>query len=59
MSEDQLLERDEAIFGDKAKHIQEQQERGDTVLNVDGIQERSQVILVADPTFAIQRLPFR
>lgn len=42
MSEDQLLDRDEAIHGPDAPHILDQKERGDTVIDANGLQEVNQ-----------------
>ena len=39
MSEDQLFDRDEAILGDRAEHMKEIEERGDTSIDPDQIAE--------------------
>ena len=43
MSEDQLFDRDEAILGDKAEHMQEMEERGDVAIDTDQIAEVDEV----------------
>ena len=49
VSEDQLLEREEAIRGDDAEHLKEMDGRGDTALSVDDLpEEDGQVSSTAD-----------
>ena len=43
VSEDQLMDRDEAIAGDDAEHIVGIEERGDTAINTDQIPEEEEI----------------
>lgn len=44
VSEDQLLDRDEAIKGKNAEYLQELDERGDTVINPDQLPEEEEEV---------------
>ena len=43
VSEDQLLDRDEAIYGKDAEHIKAAGERGDTVINAEDLEDAREV----------------
>ena len=45
VSEDQLFDRDEAILGDRAEHMKEMEERGDTSINPDQIAEVNEEVI--------------
>ena len=43
VSEDQLLDRDEAIYGKDAEHVKAAEERGDTVIGAEDLEDAREV----------------
>ena len=47
VTEDQLLDREEAMFGDNAEHLREANERGDVALDAAELERASEVLAPA------------